>query len=80
MPDRPRDSRLALYAELSQVGIEMAAPIGLGAAIDYWRGWAFPYGGIVGAVVGLVGGLFHLVKLANRGAEIEKRKSPEDEL
>jgi len=76
MPNNARDSRLALVAELSQVGLEMAAPIGLGALIDYWGGWKFPVATIVGAVVGLVGGLFHLVILANRGATIEDEESP----
>lgn len=64
-PESPGRSRLAYYAELSQIGIEMAAPIGLGAIIDYWVGWG-PWGAVVGAVLGLVGGLFHLVKLSNR--------------
>lgn len=71
MPEPSRKSRMAYYGELSQVGFEMAAPIGLGAALDYWGGWAFPVASIVGAVIGLVGGLFHLVSLANRESTIE---------
>lgn len=66
---------MALYAELSQVGIEMAAPIGLGAFIDWWGGWAWPVGVIVGAVVGLVGGIYHLVILANREQKLEQDES-----
>ena len=76
MPDEPRETRLALYAELSQVGLEMAVPIGLGALLDYWGGWGFPVAAIVGAVAGLVGGIFHLVILANRGTAIKDDEPP----
>jgi len=71
MPNPPRRSRMAYYGELSQVGLEMAAPIGLGALIDHWVGWAVPICSIVGAVIGLVGGVTHLVILANREDQIE---------
>ncbi|MEI7683851.1 MAG: AtpZ/AtpI family protein [Planctomycetota bacterium] len=77
MPNNARDSRLALAAELSQVGLEMAAPIGLGALIDYWGGWTFPVAAIVGAVIGLVGGIFHLVVLANREAKLDDDEAPD---
>jgi F0F1-type ATP synthase assembly protein I len=50
---------------MAQIGFEMAAPIGLGAWLDYGFGWS-PWAVIVGAVVGLVGGIFHLVWMANR--------------
>ena len=71
MPNPPRRSRLAYYGELSQVGLEMAAPIGVGALIDHWVGWAFPICSIAGAVLGLVGGVVHLVVLANREDQVE---------
>jgi F0F1-type ATP synthase assembly protein I len=67
----PRRSRLAYYGQLSQVGIEMAAPIAVGAVIDRWRDVNFPVFSIVGAVIGLVGGLIHLVRLANREDQVE---------
>jgi F0F1-type ATP synthase assembly protein I len=50
---------------LSQVGMEMVAPIGLGMALDYWLGW-LPWATITGAVVGLVGGIAHLVQLTSK--------------
>jgi F0F1-type ATP synthase assembly protein I len=53
------------YIALAQVGMEMAAPIGLGLVLDYYLKWA-PWGVIGGAVVGLVGGFAHLVALVNR--------------
>ncbi len=45
---------------LSQVGLEMAAPIGLGYLADRLLGW-LPVLTVLGAIVGLVGGMAHLV-------------------
>src|SRR4051812_41248233 len=59
----PKD--LARYLAISQVGLEMAAPAGVGAVLDYYLGWS-PWGVIVGAVLGLTVGMIHLVQLANR--------------
>jgi len=65
MPQDYHPRQLAYYFTLSQVGFEMAAPIGLGYLIDHWLGW-LPWTTIAGAVVGLVGGLVHLVVLSNK--------------
>ena len=62
LPDPKQAGRLY---EIAQVGFEMAAPIGIGLALDYYFEWA-PWGIIIGAVLGLVLGLYHLVVLANR--------------
>ena len=59
----PRD--LGRYFALAQVGLEMVAPIVLGLFLDSRLGWT-PWGVVVGAVFGLVGGLWHLVVLLNR--------------
>jgi F0F1-type ATP synthase assembly protein I len=54
--------QLAAY---SQVGLEMVGPIVLGLVIDhYWH--TDPWGVVIGAVFGFVGGLAHLVHLANQ--------------
>ena len=47
---------------IGTVGMEMVAPIGIGAAVDYWTGW-WPLFLIIGAVLGLVVGIVHLVVL-----------------
>ena len=66
MPKEPNSPRqMAHYFTLSQVGLEMAAPIGVGYLIDRWLD-IFPWVTISGAVVGLVGGLYHLVALSNK--------------
>jgi F0F1-type ATP synthase assembly protein I len=53
---------MAKLMAISQVGFEMAAPIGVGWAVDYWIG-TMPIFMIVGALIGFVGGVFHLIVL-----------------
>lgn len=48
---------------LSQVGAEMVAPAGLGLLLDLWLSTS-PWCVIVGAMLGLVGGMIHLVVLS----------------
>jgi F0F1-type ATP synthase assembly protein I len=47
---------------LSQVGLEMVVPIAVGYWLDSALGWS-PWGVITGAVLGLVGGLAHLLQM-----------------
>lgn len=75
LPDPKEIGRL--YA-LAQVGLEMVAPIGLGVLADYYLGWT-PWGAVVGAVLGLVGGMAHLVALVNRRDGSGNRGSQRDE-
>ena len=64
-PDAPDPKELGFYFSLGQVGLEMVLPICGGLALDHYLGWR-PWATVVGAVVGLVGGLAHLVALLNR--------------
>ena len=66
----PRDMRR--YMALSQIGLEMVAPIVLGLVLDHFLGWS-PWGVIVGVVVGLTGGFVHLVVVLNK---LDKDSSP----
>jgi F0F1-type ATP synthase assembly protein I len=62
----PEDQReVGYYFTLAQVGLEMVAPLFIGLALDHYLG-SSPWGLIVGTVLGFVGGLAHLVMLANR--------------
>jgi len=61
-PSRSETSRL--FA-MGQVGLEMVAPIGLGLYLDNRYGWT-PWGVSVGTVIGLVGGIGHLVLMARQ--------------
>jgi F0F1-type ATP synthase assembly protein I len=54
--------RLTAYG---QVGMEMVGPIVLGLVIDHY-GHTAPWGVVVGAVLGFVGGLIHLIHLSNQ--------------
>lgn len=64
-PTPPDPRQLTRYFTLAQVGVEMAAPIGLGWLLDNWLGW-FPWVTISGAVLGLVGGMYHLIVVLNQ--------------
>ena len=70
----PRDVRR--YMSLSQVGLEMVAPIGLGLALDLLLGW-LPWGVIVGAVLGFSVGLIHLIVVVSKDdSDSTKPKDP----
>ena len=49
------------------LGLEMAVGVGLGCVIGYWLdnkyGWA-PWGMTIGAMLGLAGGMYLLIKQA----------------
>ena len=61
----PDPKQLGRYYAMAQVGLEMAAPIGLGAFLDVRFGW-MPWATVIGAILGLGGGLYHLVKLMDK--------------
>ncbi|HLN31890.1 MAG TPA: AtpZ/AtpI family protein [Gemmataceae bacterium] len=56
---------LGFYFALGQVGLEMVVPIVIGIAIDTYLNWT-PWATVSGAVLGLFGGLAHLVILLNQ--------------
>ncbi len=66
MPDQSPERTMARLMTIGQVGMEMAAPIAVGWAVDYGLG-TMPLFMIVGAILGLVGGVYHLVVLNRPG-------------
>jgi F0F1-type ATP synthase assembly protein I len=70
-PDRKEFGRLLT---VGQVGLEMVVPIVVGIYLDGRYGWS-PWGVTVGAVLGLVSGLTHLVWLSNRESATPKNQS-----
>ena len=69
--------KMAQYLALSQVGLEMVAPIILGLVLDYYLNWS-PWGVLVGAVLGLIGGIAHLVQLTSSKNNEKQTRSPRD--
>jgi hypothetical protein len=65
---------LTRYTTIAQVGLEMAAPPGIGALIDRYLGIG-PWGVVVGAVLGLMLGLLHLVQLVNREEQSAEQRA-----
>ena len=70
----PSPEELGRYFALSQIGLEMVAPIGLGLALDYWLG-SSPWGAVIGAILGLLGGMGHLVVILNAKSAQDRSKS-----
>jgi F0F1-type ATP synthase assembly protein I len=77
MLGRGNSKDLARYAAIGQVGLEMAVPPVVGWYLDSLYGWG-PWGVIIGAALGLVGGLVHLVHLANKSVK-DEGPGPSDE-
>src|SRR5262245_51453689 len=63
----PNSRQLGKYYALAQVGLEMAAPVGLGVWLDQTLGW-MPWLTVTGAILGLVGGIAHIVVLSKDDA------------
>jgi F0F1-type ATP synthase assembly protein I len=63
--DPSQQRQLAHLYALGQVGLEMVVPIGLGLLID-WYFQVSPWGVVIGAVLGFVGGFAHLINLLKR--------------
>ena len=74
-PVNPRE--YGHYISVAQVGMEMAAPIGIGLILDHYFDWS-PWGVVGGAVFGLVAGVAHLAMLANRRDDSDSPKSQRD--
>ena len=73
--DQPTPRQLGYYFAMAQVGLEMAVPIGLGWLMDHWLEW-FPALTIVGAILGLVGGLYHLIVLQRQLEKVNQDQKP----
>jgi F0F1-type ATP synthase assembly protein I len=66
---------IGMYYALSQAGLEMVAPLGIGIWIDCQFGW-YPWATVILAILGFVGGTIHLIAMAQRiEREQEKNKN-----
>jgi F0F1-type ATP synthase assembly protein I len=73
--DEPRFGQMGYLLALGQVGIEMVVPIGLGILLDLWLHTA-PVFILIGVVVGLVGGLLHMLMILKRMDRSESKEPP----
>lgn len=72
-PSKEEISRLTRYYQLSQIGMEMAVPVGVGVGLDYWLG-TMPWCTIIGALLGPTLGFIHLMSLLNLPADSNSSK------
>jgi hypothetical protein len=72
-PDSQRDIG-SLFA-LAQTGVEMAAPVALGMVLDSYWGWS-PWATAAGAVIGLIGGLTHMLIMLGRAEDRQRHEPP----
>lgn len=71
-----KDFRLmAKVAQISQIGMEMAVPVGLGIGVDYWLK-TLPWFTIVGALLGPTLGFIHLLSLIRPDKKDETGEQP----
>jgi len=76
--DRSSPERdLGFYFALAQTGVEMVVPIAIGAFLDNRYGWS-PWATAVGAVLGLAGGLWHMLLMIKRNEERQRSQPPRD--
>jgi F0F1-type ATP synthase assembly protein I len=63
MPDKPDDKN---WGKFASSGLELAAGMGVGAAVGYWidkkRNSSNPWGLLIGMCVGFVAGMYLLIK------------------
>jgi F0F1-type ATP synthase assembly protein I len=77
LPELPDRKDMGRYVALGQIGMEMVAPIVAGLVVDHYFG-SRPWGVIVGAVVGPVGGFVHLVHLLNKMDSKDSSRSDQE--
>ncbi len=74
-PTSDKDYRLmAKVAQISQIGLEMAVPVGVGIGVDFWLN-TLPWFTIIGAILGPTLGFIHLLALIRPSSD--KKSGPQ---
>jgi len=68
---------VGFYYALAYSGLEMVAPIAIGVYLDNRFGWS-PWATVIGVVVGLVGGMAHMLLMLKRHEEGRSPRPPRD--
>jgi len=77
MPDDPSRSRQMGYLiALGQVGMEMVVPIAMGVGLDVWLK-TIPLFIVIGVLIGLVGGMAHMLAILKRMDQSKSNKPPQ---
>jgi F0F1-type ATP synthase assembly protein I len=66
-------SKLARLYQIGQVGTEMAIPVGLGFALDYFLN-TLPWFTVIGAILGPVLGFWHLLVILRTPLPDDEKK------
>ena len=66
---------MAKVAQISQIGMEMAVPVGIGVGLDFWLK-TMPWFTILGAILGPTLGFLHLLSLINPSSEDKTESKP----
>lgn len=66
---------MSKVAQISQIGMEMAVPVGLGVGLDFWLK-TMPWFTIIGTILGPTLGFIHLLALINPPKEDETETKP----
>ena len=71
-----KDFRLmAKVAQISQIGMEMAVPVGIGIGLDFWLK-TMPWFTIIGAILGPTLGFIHLLALIRPSSDKKSESQP----
>ena len=77
MPKKSTEPReMGYLLAISQVGLEMVVPIGLGVGLDLWLG-TMPWITVAGVLLGLFGGIAHLLVIVDRMDKAAKMDPPD---
>ncbi len=78
LPGLPNPKEMGRYFAIGQVGLEMVVPIILGLVLDYQFGW-MPWATVVGAILGLIGGISHLVVISSQSEKDQESRREQGE-
>lgn len=80
--ERPKRRRRRAEMGLTGMGFDLAAAVGVGTLIGWWIDRSYgtdPWGLVICALVGIVGGLYNFAKAGRRAALRAQREQEDDE-